>query len=163
MKERGNDSKVMDIRIFDPADAEARKTNVNSFDVLTSNPNMIIGEGWIDQANKKTDISVKVKYEKARLSSEAEILQQIESLTKPGSSVFFFMAAGSGSGGPLGRGAAIIRINDNKDPKSRKKYLISNVNIVDGKPFGEETPIFESDKIKEVTKWVVDGHKPRFC
>jgi hypothetical protein len=163
MKERSNEDKVTDIRIFDPSDAEARKINVTNYDVLTSNPNMIIGEGWMDQANKKADIALKTKYEMPQLFTQDEILRQIESLQTPGSSVFFFMAAGTGAGGPLGRGAAVVRLNDNKDEKKKHKYLISGVSIFDGKPQGEESPIFGSNKSKEIAKWVAEGHRTRFC
>ena len=163
LKARANEDKVMDIRIFDPSDAEARDIKVANYDVLTQNPNMIIGEGWIDQANKKVDIAIKNKYEMPKLHTEAEILQQIESLQTPGSSVFFFMAAGTGAGGPLGRGASVIKLNDNKDEKKKQKYLIYGVSIVDGKPRDEGSFTYGSNKAKEVAKWVVDGHRARFC
>jgi hypothetical protein len=161
-KERSNEDRVVDLRIFDPSDAEAHKLNVTNYDFLGSNPNLVIAEGWMDQSNKKADITMKVKYEKPKFFTEAEILQQIESLQAPGSCIFFLMAAGSGVGGPLGRGGAVIRLNDHKDEKKKHKYLVSCVNIIDGTPYGKEMPIYESDKAKELAKWVKDGHKPRF-
>jgi hypothetical protein len=163
MKVRVNEGKVEDVRIFDPADAEARKIVVRDYDTLTQNPALIIGEGWIDPATKKVDIAMKIKYEMPKLFTEAEILQQIESLQTPGSSVFFFMAAGAGCGGPLARGGALVRLNDNKDEKKKHKYLAYGVNIIDGKPAGEENFIFETNKSKEVAKWFAQGQRARFC
>ena len=163
-KARGNDDKAVDIRIFDPSDAEARGVSVKNYNDLTENPSMIIGEGWMNETTKKVEISVNAKFEKPRLFSMDEILRQIESLQTPGSSVFFFLAAGPGAGGPLGRGAAIVRFNGNVEKNSKtKKYSISTTKVIDNLPVKEESFLFSTDKSKDAAKWVADGHKPRFC
>jgi hypothetical protein len=163
VKAQDKEPNKVDVRIFDPNDAEARGMVIRDYSTLTDNPAMIIGEGWMDEKAKKVEIAVSSHFENPRIYSEAEILSQIESLQTPGSSVFFFMAAGPSAGGPLGRGATVIQLNDNKDPKKKKKYLVSTVNIIDGKPFGDIKPFYDSDKAKEVAKWVSEGHKKRFC
>jgi hypothetical protein len=163
VRAQDNSPSAVDVRIFDPNDAEARGVAVKDYNTLTDNPGMIIGEGWMDEKAKKVEIAISSRFENPRLFTEAEILSQIESLQTPGSRVFFFMAAGPSAGGPLGRGATVIQLNDNKDPKRKKKYLISTVNIIDGKPSGDIKPFYDSDKAKEVAKWVSEGHKKRFC
>jgi hypothetical protein len=163
IKPRDKEGKVEDIRIFDPGDADAQKIVVRDYDTLTQNPTLIIGDGWIDQTTKKAEIDMKIKCEMPKLFTEAEILQQIESLQTPGSSVFYFQAAGTGSGGPLGRGAALVRLNENKDEKQKNKYLIYGASIIDGKPAGEENFIFGTNKSKDVAKWMIQGHRARFC
>ncbi len=162
-KARSNEDKAVDIRIFDPSDAEARQVIVKNFNDLNEKPAMIIGEGWMDETTKKVEVAVNAKIETPRLFSMDEILRQIESLQTPGSSVFFFLAAGPGAGGPLGRGAAIVRLNGASENKKTKKYSISTTNIINSLPVKEESQLFDTDKAKDAAKWVADGHKPRFC
>ncbi len=163
-KPRANDDKAVDIRIFDPSDAEARGVSVKNFNDLTANPAMIIGEGWMDETAKKIEVAVNAKFETPKLYSQDEILRQIESLKTPASSVFFFLAAGPGAGGPLGRGAAIVKFNGEQEKQSKtKKYSISTSNVIDKVPVKEESFLFTTDKAKDAAKWVADGHKSRFC
>ncbi len=162
-KPRGNEAKAVDIRIFDPSDAEARGVSIKNYNDLTENPAMIVGEGWMDETAKKVEITVNGKFEKPKIYSLDEISRQIESLQNPGSSVFFFLAAGPGAGGPLGRGAAIVRLNGASENKKAKKYSILTTNVIDNLPVKGESHLFDTDKAKDAAKWVADGHKPRFC
>ena len=154
-----------DIYIFDPADAEARNIKVHNFDTLKENPNLIIAEGWFDEAAKKAELTPKMTMPKVKFFTRQEIQKQIEGLTEPGSSVFFYTNAGSGVGGPLGRGAALIKLNTASDGKKVKKYSIYCVSVIDMQPIpkSEAEKIWDADKADQIAKWVADSHSPRFC
>ena len=109
ISEKGD--KVSDIYIFDPLDAEARGIKVQNYDTVKANPDLIIAEGWFNEAEKKSELTPKKSIPKIKFFTDDEILQQIEGLKEPDSSVFFYVNAGTGVGGPLGRGAAVIRLN----------------------------------------------------
>jgi hypothetical protein len=156
-----NGGKVCDIRIFDPADAEARNVKVKDYDTLTENPNIIIADGKYDESTKKVNMTILKATPKVSLLTMPEICEQIEGLKEPGSSIFFYMSAGPASGGPLGRGACIIKLNDVSE-KKQKKYTIYGSNVIDMKPDKEGLKIYDSDKAKDVAKWVAESQKPRF-
>lgn len=155
--------KANDILVFDPSDAEARNVKVQNYETLTANPDMIIAEGWFDESAKKVELSATKAIARIKFFTSDEILQQIQALKEPGSSVFFYTNAGAGAGGPLGRGAALIRVNTPVEGKKVKKYSIYGVNIVNMQPTSRENKIFDSDKPADIAKWVSDSHKPRFC
>jgi hypothetical protein len=150
-----------DIRIFDPADAEARHINVHNYDTLTEKPELTIAEGWYDEATKSVELAVKKTFPVVKLFTNEEIARQIEELKEPGSSVFFYTNAGTGSGGPLGKGAALIKNNIPVDGKKSKKYTVYGVNVIDMQPSPDGTKIFDTDKPVEIARWVADLHKPR--
>jgi|WetSurMetagenome_2_1015567.scaffolds.fasta_scaffold341448_2 hypothetical protein len=155
--------KVNDVLIFDPSDADAREIKVQNFDSLKENPDMIIAEGWFDESAKKAELSPRKSVSKIKFYTQDEILKQIQGLKEPGSSVFFFTNAGAGAGGPLGRGAALVRVNPLAEGKKQKKYSVYGVCVVNMQPTSKENKIFESDKPAEIAKWISDSHKPRFC
>ncbi len=155
--------KITDIAIFDPSDAEAREVKVQNFDTLQSNPEMIVAQGQYNETDKKVEIVAKKAIPKVKLFTEAEILQQVEALKEPGTSVFFFMNAGTGVGGPLGRGAAVVRVNAPVAGKKVPRYAVYGASVVDMLPTKAETKIWDSDKAKDVAKWVANAQKPRFC
>jgi hypothetical protein len=96
--------------------------------------------------------------------TQAEIQQQLENLKTPDEQVFFFTAAGGGVGGPLGRGAAVVKLNPTDGPKKRKKYGIHSTRVINMQPvLTKDSLAFDSDKPKEIAKWISEGHKPRFC
>jgi hypothetical protein len=161
IKSSENGSGRHDIRIFDPADAEARHVNVLNYDTLTEKPEITIAEGWYDEATKKVELAVKKSIPTVKFFTMDEIKRQIEELKEPGSSVFFYTNAGTGVGGPLGKGAALIKISTPTDGKKMKKYAVYGVNVIDMQPSQDGTRIFDSDKSVEIAKWVADLHKPR--
>ena len=164
IKNKENSEKAFDIRVFDPADAEAREVKVQNYDSLNANQGLIIAEGWYDDSAKKVELNALRIIPKMKFFTYDEILKQIEGLKDPGSSVFFYTNAGTGVGGPLGRGAAVIKVNKPlADGKKTKKYGIFGVCIVDDKPTQREDKIFDSDKAGEIAKWVSESHKARFC
>ena len=149
------------IRLFDPADAEARHISVLNYETLTEKPELIIAEGWYDEATKKVELEVKKTVPTVKLFTLEEIRQQIEELKEPGSSVFYYTNAGTGTGGPLGKGAALIKLNVPVNGKKTKKYAVFGVNVVDMQPSPDGTKIFDTDKAMEIARWVSDMHKPR--
>jgi hypothetical protein len=163
LKSGASGDKKVGIAIFDPNDAEARGIKVQDYNSLTEHPELILYEGWVDESTKLVELSPRKDIPKIKLFTYEEILQQIEGLKEPGSSVFFFMAAGNSAGGPLGRGAAVIKLNAPAEGKKVRKYSIYGTSVIDMKPIASESIIFGSDKAKDIAKWVAEGHKPRFC
>jgi hypothetical protein len=157
--------KTYDVRIFDPADAEARHIAVKDYNSLTGHEELIIGEGWYSDAAKNVDLNIKRQIPPPKLLTYGEILPQIEGLKEPGSSVFFYMSAGPGAGGPLGRGASVISLNTplTAEGKKQKKYSIYGGNVVDMQPTDVTLKIFDSDKATDIAKWIAESQKPRFC
>jgi hypothetical protein len=157
------DNKIADVIIFDPAEAEAAELEKQNYDTIKAVPDLIVAEGWLNEFEKKVELTVKKSAQKIKFFTEQEILQQVEGLKDPGSSVFFYSNAGSGAGGPLGRGCVIIKLNADADGKKIKKYSIYAASVINMEPCKREVKIFDSDKSKEIAKWVVNSHKPRFC
>ena len=153
---------ALNIRVFDESEALAKKVEVKDYTSLDEHPDLIIYEGLFDEGSKQ------VKWEeKKRVSSdttiftEAEIRQKIETLKEPGSTVFFYMAAGSTHGGPLGMGAAVIELNPNYPGKKQKKYNAYTADVVDMQPVGKGQKLFDSDKPKDIASWIKNAHHKR--
>ena len=51
--------RVQDIRVFDPAEAEAKKVQVKDYTSLDEHPDLIIYEGWFDEVLKKAELEEK--------------------------------------------------------------------------------------------------------
>jgi len=86
------------------------------------------------------------------------IQQKIEGLSVPGISVFFYFAGSPATGGPLGRGAALVEFNPNYPGKKQKKYILSTVNVEGMEPVGKPQKFLESDKAKDIAKWISERH-----
>ena len=93
--------------------------------------------------------------------TQAEIQQKIEGLSEPGSTAFFYAARGNKRGGPLGMGAAVVELNPNYPGKKQKKYIVYAADVIDMQPVGNGEKIFDSDKPKDIARWVKDGHQKR--
>lgn len=154
--------KVNNIRIFDEADAVAKKVLVKDYTTLDQHPDLIIYEGTFDEDSKHVRLEEKksVNYN-VPIYTETEIREKIESLKNPGDMVFFYMARGGGHGGPLGMGATVIELNPNYPGKGQKKYIIYSADVIDMKPLGKGQKIFDSDKPKDIARWVTNGHHKR--
>jgi hypothetical protein len=163
VKNNEKEARMLDVRIFDPADAEARGIKVNDFNSLNDTPEMIIAEGWLNEATKQSNMQIKINIPKAGLLKFEEIILQIEALKEPGSSVFYYMAAGTGAGGPLGRGAAVVKFNDGNSGKKPKKYTIYGASVINMQPTQNLIKLWDSDKARDVAKWLAEGQRPRFC
>jgi len=163
VKSSESGEKFFDICIFDPADAEAREIKVHGYDTVKANPELIIAEGLYNESEKKAELTVKKAVPKITFYTADEIQKQIEGLKEPGSSVFFYANSGTGVGGPLGRGAAVIRLNAGSNGNKVKKYSVYGDSVIDMQPVKKEVKIYDSDKAAEIADWVSCMHKPRFC
>jgi len=153
--------KAFDCRIFDQSEAEASEVQIKDYTSLDGHPELILYEGWFDEQSKRVELGEKKKliYD-VPLFTEAEIQQKIEALTEPGSTVFFYQARGPAVGGPLGRGAAIIELNPDY-PTKGKKYIIFTANVVGMEPVSNRQKLYDSNKPKEIAKWVKEAHHKR--
>jgi hypothetical protein len=154
--------KTFDIRVFDESEALAKKVQVKDYTTLDEHPDLIIYEGWFNETLTQVELQEKKKVNwDTTIFTEAEIRQKIETLTEPGSTVFFYMARGGKHGGPLGMGAAIIELNPNYPGKKQRKYNVYTADVVDVQPVGKGEKLFDSDKPKDIARWVTDSHHKR--
>jgi hypothetical protein len=150
------------IRVFDNSDAVARKLQVKNWASLDEHPDLTIYEGWFDEKSKQVKLEEKKKVNfDIPIFSQAEIQEKIEALKEPGNTALFYMARGGKSGGPLGMGTAVIELNPNYPGKKQKKYNIYVADVIDMQPVGRGDKVFDSDKPKDIARWVKDGHHKR--
>lgn len=155
-------AKMFDCRIFDPSEAEASEIRIKDYTSLDEHPELLLYEGWFDEGSKRVELKeIKKLSLDVPLLTETEILQKIESLNEPGSMVFFYQARGPAVGGPLGRGAAIVELNPNYPEKKGKKYIIYTANVVSMEPVSRRLKLYESDKPRELARWVKESHHKR--
>jgi hypothetical protein len=160
--ERPQTERTFDCRIFDQSEAEAKEVQINDYNTLNQHPDLILYEGWFDEETKRVEMAEKKKVSfDVPLFTETEIRQKVEALSEPGSTVFFYQAAGPAHGGPLGMGAAVIELNPNYPAKKGKKYIIYTANVINMQPVGKGQKLYDSDKPKEIAKWVAQGHHKR--
>jgi hypothetical protein len=153
---------TFNIRVFDNSEAIARKVEVKDYTSLDESPDLIIYEGWFDERAKQVKLEEKKKVNwDTPIFTKAEIQQKIEALKEPGSTVFFYMARAIKSGGPLGKGAAVVELNPNYPDKKQKKYIVYSANVIDMQPVGTGEKIFDSDKPKNIARWIKDSHHKR--
>jgi len=152
----------LNIRVFDDSEAIAKKVQVNDYTSLDERPDLIIYDGWFDEESKQVKLEEKNRVNlDTTIFTEAEILQKIEALKEPGSTVFFYMATGSAHGGPLGMGAAVIELNPDYPGKKQKKYNVYTTDVVDMQPTDKGQKAFGQDKAKDVASWVKNSHHKR--
>jgi hypothetical protein len=154
--------KALDCRIYDESEAEASEVQIKDYTSLDGHPELILYEGWFDEGSKHVELEEKKRIScDVPLFTEAEIQQKIEALSEPGSTVFFYQAQGPAVGGPLGRGAAIVELNPDYAAKKGRKYIIYTANVVGMEPVSKRQKLFDSNKTKEIAKWVGEGHHRR--
>jgi hypothetical protein len=150
------------IRLYDESDAAARKVMVQNYSGLNQHPEVVVYEGTFDEASKKVELTEKNIFNwTTTIFSEAEILRKIEGLTQPGSTVFFYQARGANNGGPLGKGCNIIELNPQYPGKGQRKYNIYTADVVGTQPVDKGQRLWNSDKPKEIAKWIIQGHHKR--
>ena len=154
--------KALDCRIYDGSEAEASEVQIKDYTSLDGHPELILYEGWFDEGSKHVELEERkrVSYD-VPLFTEAEIQQKIEALSEPGSSVFFYQARGPARGGPLGMGAAVVELNPSYSEKRGKKYNIYTSDVVDMQPAGKRQKLFDSNKPKDIARWIKDSHHKR--
>ena len=162
VRRRPQAERSFDYRIFDQSEAEASEIQIKDFISLDEHPDLILYEGWFDEETKHVEIAEKKKVSfDVPLFTETEILQKIQALNEPGSTVFFYQAAGPAHGGPLAMGAAVVELNPNYPTKKGKKYNIYTANVINMQPVSEWQKLFDSDKPREIAKWVAQSHHKR--
>ena len=153
---------TFNIRVFDDSEAIAKKVQVKDYTSLDERPDLIIYEGWFDEGAKQVKLEEKKKVNwDTPIFTQAEIQQKIEALKEPGSTVFFYTARGGKHGGPLGMGAAVIELNPNYPGKKQKKYNVYTADVVDMQPVDKGAKAFDSDKPKDIARWVKNLHDKR--
>lgn len=153
---------TFNIRVFDNSEAIARKVQVKDYTSLDECPDLIIYEGWFDEGAKQVKLEEKKKVNwDIPIFTQAEIQQKIEALKEPGSTVFFYMARAIKSGGPLGKGAAVVELNPNYPDKKQKKYIVYSADVIDMQPVGTGHKMLDSDKPKHIARWIKDSHHKR--
>ena len=162
LRKRETGETGFNIGVFDESEASAKKVQVKDYTSLDEHPDLIIYEGWFDEGSKQIKLEEKKRVSfDTTIFTEAEIQQKIETLREPSSTVFFYMGRGSGHGGPLGMGAAVIELNPNYPGKKQKRYNIYTTDVIDMQPVDKGQKLFDSDKPKAVASWVKDGHHKR--
>jgi hypothetical protein len=153
---------AFNIRVFDESEATARQVQVKDYTSLDECPDLIIYEGWYDKGAKQVKLEEKKKVNwNTPIFTQVEIQQKIEGLSEPGNAVFFYTARGGRHGGPLGMGATVIELNPNYPGKKQKKYIIYMADVIDMQPVGKGDKLFDSDKPKDIARWLKDGHHKR--
>ena len=153
---------AFNIRVFDNSEAIAKKVQVKDYTSLDESPDLIIYEGWFDEGAKQVKLEEKKKVNwDTPIFTKAEIQQKIEALKEPGSTVFFYMARAIKSGGPLGKGAAVVELNPNYPDKKQKKYIVYSADVIDMQAVGTGEKMLDSDKPKYIANWIKDSHHKR--
>jgi hypothetical protein len=162
VRTRSTEEEVFNIRVFDESEALAKNIQVKDYISLDEHPDLIIYEGWFDEKSKRVELEEKKKVSSdTTIFTEAEIQQRIEALGEPDSSVFFYQAQGSAHGGPLGMGAAVVELNPNYLEKKGGKYNIYTADVVDMQPVGKGQKLFDSNKPKDIARWIKESHHKR--
>jgi len=156
------DETGFNIRVFDDSEALAKEVQVKDYTSLDDCPDLIIFEGWFDERTKQVKLAEKksVVWD-IPIFTQTEIQEKIEALKEPGDMVFFYVGRGSSHGGPLGMGAAVIELNPSYPGKKQKKYIAYRANVIDMQPVDRGRKVFDSDKPKDIARWVKDGHHRR--
>jgi len=153
---------AFDIGIFDDSEAMARKVQVKDYTSLDECPDLIIYEGWFDERAKQVKLEEKKKVNwDTPIFTQAEIQQKIEAISEPGNTVFFYTARGGKHGGPLGMGATVVELNPNYPGKKQKKYIVYMGDVIDMEPVGKGDKVFDSDKSKDIARWIKESHHKR--
>jgi hypothetical protein len=156
---RAGSARAQDIRIFAGYEASSKNIKVKDYTSLDKNPDLLLFEGWFDKDAKKVELTEKRIIPRVEILTEAQIRQKIEEMTEPGSKVHFFLSASPASGGPLGRGAAVVELNPKYPGKGQKKYILSAVSVEGTEPTAKGFKMFDSDKPRDLSRWIKERHQ----
>jgi hypothetical protein len=149
--------RTYDIRIFDVDEAKAKGIEVYNYYTLDEFEELMLYEGWFNpeiayvSLTEKAGLGVDTYH---TILSQPEIWMKISILHEPGSAVFFYLAGGPMSGGPLGKGAAIVGLNPDYPHNDRKKYVVYLSDVDGMKPNGNRIRLFASDSTRQVANWI---------
>jgi hypothetical protein len=124
VRKSATEAKAFNIRVFDESEALAKKVAVKDYTSLDERPDLIIYEGWFDEELKQVKLEEKKKVSSdTTIFTEAEIQQKIETLKEPGSTVFFYLATGSGHGGPSAWVLLLLSLIPTIQVRSRRNII----------------------------------------
>jgi hypothetical protein len=149
--------KAFDVRVYAPYEATEKRINVKNYATLDEHPELILFEGWFDKEAKQAELVEKGERIKVTILTKDEIRKKIEELSQPGSKVFFYLSASPASGGPLGRGAALVEVNPDY-PGKGKKYIVSAVSVEGAEPTSKGLKMFDSNNPKDIAGWIKERH-----
>ena len=162
LESKGTTGGTVNIRVFDESEAIAKKVKVKDYTSLEEHPDLILYEGWFEEAAKQVKLEEKKKVNwDTPIFSLNEIQQKIEALKEAGSTVFFYTARGGNHGGPIGMGAAVIELNPNYPGKKEKKFNMYSANVIDMQPADKGPKVFGSDNPKDIARWIKNLHDKR--
>lgn len=162
MRKSASQEGLLNIRVFDESEALAKKVKVENYTSLDEHQDLVGYEGWVDLESKRVGLEEKKQISAdTTIFTEAEILKKIEELGEPGSTVFFYMAQGGTNGGPLGMGATVVELDPDHSGEKKRKYNVYSADVVDMKPVGKGNKVFDSNKPKDIARWIKNGHHKR--
>lgn len=146
---------ALDIRIYE--EAEATTLKVKDYASLDEHTDLIIYEGWFDEGAKQVELEDKRAKIDVPIYTKKELQEKIEQLSQPSSTVFFYLCGSPASGGPLGRGAAVVQLNPDY-PNKGKKYIMYTANVKDLEPVGTWQKFMEDNNPKSIAGWIKERH-----
>ena len=179
VRRRSGGAHRFDFRVFDEAQIKAKRVKVKNYASFDSCPELVLYQGWFDKVSmevhfeEKEQMGVPVadasaaaaspgitspESSGARIFTENEIWQRIVGLSESGGTVFFYLTGSPASGGPLGRGAAIVELNPNYPGKKQKRYNLYTSNVDGGQPVGKRRKMSDSDSSKEIAHYIKERH-----
>ncbi|MBL7127249.1 MAG: hypothetical protein ISS58_08655 [Dehalococcoidales bacterium] len=118
----------------------------------------VAGAAATPAVTKKVELEEKKVMPKVTIYTEKEIRQKIEALTEKENKTHFYLSSSPVSGGPLGRGAALVELNPNCPAKGQKKYILTAVSVNETEPAGKGMRMFDSNDPKHVARWIKERH-----
>jgi hypothetical protein len=167
IRQRADGPHRFDFRVFDEAQLAAKKVKIKDYNSFDHYPELVLYQGWFDKVSMEVHFNDEKKVttpssitppSAEQILTEKEIWQRIAELSEPGSTIFFYLTGSPASGGPLGRGAAIVELNPNYPGKKQKRYNLYPSNVDGLEPGAKMHKWFESDSSKEIAKFVKERH-----
>jgi len=155
---RAGGEKGFDVRIFSDYEASDKQFKIKDYTTLDQHPKLVLFEGWFDKEAKMVELEEKRVIPKVTIYAEKEIRQQVEALTEKESKIHYYLSASPASGGPLGRGAALVELNPEYPAKGHKKYIVSAVSVDGTELAGKGIKMFDTNDPKYVARWVKERH-----
>ncbi len=158
IRPKSGGGKGFDVRIFAQYEASTSNAKIKDYTTLDQYPKLILFEGWFDKESKKVELEEKRVVPKVTIYTEKEIQQKIEALNEKENKIHFFLASSPASGGPLGRGAALVELNPSYPAKGQKKYILTAVSVKETEPTAKGMRMFDTNDSKNIARWIKERH-----
>jgi len=158
IRPKSGGGKGFDVRIFAQYEASTSGAKIKDYTTLDQYPQLVLFEGWFDKEAKKVELEEKRVVPKVTIYTEKEIQQKIEALNEKENKAHFFLASSPASGGPLGRGAALVELNPNYPAKGQKKYILTAVSVKETEPAAKGMKMFDTNDSKSLARWIKERH-----